>query len=93
MPVPILKQGGILIASIQSALTDADLVQLKDELAEKVGRYRSHGVVIDVTTLDVLDRSRHARCAASPRSPSCAALRRSSSGSSPMSRSPWSSSV
>jgi len=53
--VPILKQGGILIASIQAALTDKDLLQLKDELAQKVGRFRSHGVVIDVTALDVMD--------------------------------------
>jgi rsbT antagonist protein RsbS len=55
MPVPILKQGGILIASIQAALTDKDLLQLKDELADKVGRFRAHGVVVDVTALDVMD--------------------------------------
>jgi rsbT antagonist protein RsbS len=55
VPVPILKQGSILIASIQAALTDRDLVQLQDELADQVGRYRASGVVIDVTTLDVLD--------------------------------------
>jgi rsbT antagonist protein RsbS len=55
MPVPILKQGGVLIASIQAALTDHDLIQLKDELAEKVGRLRSRGVIIDVTALDVMD--------------------------------------
>jgi rsbT antagonist protein RsbS len=53
--VPILKQGGILIVSIQAALTDQDLLQLKDELADKVGRFRSRGVVIDVTALDVMD--------------------------------------
>lgn len=53
--VPILKQGEILIASIQSVLSDQDLVQLRDDFAEKVGRYRSKGVVIDVTALDVLD--------------------------------------
>lgn len=55
MPVPILKQDRILIASVQSALTDEDLLQLKDELADKVGRLRAHGVVIDVSALDVLD--------------------------------------
>lgn len=55
MPVPVLKQGDVLIASIQSALTDHDLVQLKDELAEKVGRFRARGVIIDVTALDVMD--------------------------------------
>lgn len=55
MPVPILKQGNVLIASIQAALTDRDLLQLKDDLAEKVGRLRSRGVIIDVTALDVMD--------------------------------------
>jgi rsbT antagonist protein RsbS len=55
MPVPILKQGDILIVSVQAALTDRDLVDLKNELAEKVGQFRSKGVVIDVSLLDVLD--------------------------------------
>ena len=32
MPVPILKQGDCLIASVQSALSDADLLELRDDL-------------------------------------------------------------
>ena len=55
MQVPILKQGSYLIATIQSALTDADIVQLRDALVEQVGRYRARGVIIDVTALDVMD--------------------------------------
>lgn len=55
MAVPILKQGPYLIATIQSALTDADLVQLRDALVGKVGSFRSSGVIVDVTALDVLD--------------------------------------
>ena len=55
MAVPILKQGDCLIASIQSALTDAELLDLRDELSGRVGRHRSKGVIIDVTSLDVLD--------------------------------------
>jgi rsbT antagonist protein RsbS len=55
MQVPILKQGSYLIATIQSALTDADLVQLRDSLVEQVGRFRSRGVIVDVTALDVMD--------------------------------------
>ncbi len=55
MSVPILKQGDVLIASMQAALTDAALVQLRDDLAEKVGRFRTRAVIIDVTALDVLD--------------------------------------
>lgn len=55
MAIPILKQGDMLIASIQAALGDRDLIELRDELVAKVGRYRSRGVVVDVTALDVLD--------------------------------------
>ena len=55
MQVPILKQGPYLIASVQAALRDADLVQLRDALTEQVGTYRTRGVIVDVTALDVLD--------------------------------------
>jgi rsbT antagonist protein RsbS len=55
MPVPILKQGEMLIASMQSNLDDHDLIQLKDEIADKIGRFKSRGVVLDVSVLDVMD--------------------------------------
>jgi len=55
MDVPILKQSRYLIASIQSALSDEDLLRLRDALADLVGRHRARGVIIDVTALDVLD--------------------------------------
>ena len=55
MEVPILKQGGYLIATIQAALSDADLIKLQDALVAQVGKYRSKGVIIDVTALDVMD--------------------------------------
>jgi len=55
MRVPILKQRDYLIASIQSALSDEDLLQLRDDLVQQVGRYRSRGAIVDVTVLDVMD--------------------------------------
>jgi rsbT antagonist protein RsbS len=55
MPVPILKQGSILIASIQAELSDRDLVALRDDMARNVGNTRARGVLIDVSALDVLD--------------------------------------
>jgi rsbT antagonist protein RsbS len=55
MPVPILAQPPYLIASVQSALTDADLVDLQDSLLREAQRRRSRGVVVDVTALDVMD--------------------------------------
>jgi rsbT antagonist protein RsbS len=53
--IPILKQGDYLIASIESVLVDADLIRLREDLAEKVGQLRSRGIVVDVTELDVMD--------------------------------------
>jgi rsbT antagonist protein RsbS len=53
--IPILRQGDVLIASLQAAATDRDLLTLKDELAQKAGQFRSRGVVIDVSVLDVMD--------------------------------------
>ena len=55
MDVPILKQGDVLIATIQAALTDADLLQLRSALVQKVVLCRARGVIVDVTSLDVLD--------------------------------------
>jgi rsbT antagonist protein RsbS len=53
--VPILKQGNYLIASIQSALSDTEVLELRDDLVEQVGSLRARGIVIDVAGLDVID--------------------------------------
>jgi rsbT antagonist protein RsbS len=55
MSVAILRQGDYIIASIQSDLSDSEVLELRQELAEMVGRHRSRGIVIDVAALDVID--------------------------------------
>ena len=55
MSVAILREGDYLIAAILSDLTDKEVVELRGELTELVGRYRSRGLVIDVSALDVID--------------------------------------
>jgi rsbT antagonist protein RsbS len=55
MPVPILKQGAILIATVQAALTDSDTVRLRQDLMEHVSRFRAQGIIVDVTAIDVMD--------------------------------------
>lgn len=55
MLVPILKQSNYLIASIQSELSDEDLLRLRGDLVKQVSKFRSTGVIIDVTALDVMD--------------------------------------
>jgi rsbT antagonist protein RsbS len=55
MRASILKQNKNLIASVQGSMTDADMMQLREELALGVRRHRSTGVLVDVTLLDVMD--------------------------------------
>ncbi|MGJ0514478.1 MAG: STAS domain-containing protein [Methylomicrobium sp.] len=55
MNTPILKQGPYLIASLQAEQSDSDFLQLQEILVEQVGRFRSRGVILDVTLLDVMD--------------------------------------
>ncbi|MES3638266.1 STAS domain-containing protein [Mycobacterium intracellulare] len=55
MPVPILKQGSILIASVQAALSDSDAERLRYDLMERVSRFRAQGIIVDVTAIDVMD--------------------------------------
>jgi rsbT antagonist protein RsbS len=55
MAVAILRQGDYLVASIQSDLTDSQVVQLRDDLTERVGQDRVRGIIVDVGALDVID--------------------------------------
>ncbi len=55
MSVPILRQGRILIASLQASTDDREFMRFRDELVAMVSTVRAEGVVVDVTALDVLD--------------------------------------
>ena len=55
MEVPILKQGAVLIATFQAALSDADLNQLRMGLVQQVVKFRSRAVIVDLTAMDVMD--------------------------------------
>ncbi len=55
MSVAILKQGDYLIASIQSDLTDAQVIGLRDDLSNRIGQTRASGIIVDVAALDVID--------------------------------------
>jgi len=53
--VSILRLGRYLIASIHTALDDGQLTRFQHDLVEQIGRGRSHGVIIDIAAIDVLD--------------------------------------
>ena len=55
MSVAILRQGDALIAAIQSDLTDSQVLAMRDDLSERVGRQRLRAVIVDVSVLDVID--------------------------------------
>jgi len=55
MPIPILQLRDTLIVTIQSELTDAELSQLRQDIAARIGKRAVRGLVIDVSALDVLD--------------------------------------
>lgn len=55
MSVAIVRQGDYLIASVQSDLSDSEVLRLRDDLADRVGRLRLRGIIIDVGALDVID--------------------------------------
>jgi rsbT antagonist protein RsbS len=55
MSVAVLRKGDYLIASIQSDLSDSEVLALRDDLIERVGRFRIQGIVVDVAALDVID--------------------------------------
>ncbi|MBE3639833.1 STAS domain-containing protein [Mangrovicoccus algicola] len=53
--VAILRQGRVLIASLQEALGDSDILGLQSDILRDVIRHRATGVIVDVSALDVLD--------------------------------------
>jgi rsbT antagonist protein RsbS len=55
MSFAILRQGDLLIATVQSDLSDTEVVALRDELTDRVAQHRARGVIVDVTALDVID--------------------------------------
>ena len=55
MTVSILRQSHHLVVSIQSSLTDAEVMELRDALLREVVRHRPRAVIVDVSALDVID--------------------------------------
>ncbi|MEU7956134.1 STAS domain-containing protein [Micromonospora humida] len=53
--VPILKIGDILLVSIQIDMSDQTAVTLQEDLAERIVATGCHGVIIDITALDIVD--------------------------------------
>ncbi|HEU4840518.1 MAG TPA: STAS domain-containing protein [Ilumatobacteraceae bacterium] len=53
--IPIYKIGDTLLVSIQIDLQDNDALALQDDLSNKIVDSGAHGVVIDISALEVVD--------------------------------------
>lgn len=55
MKIPILRLGSILLASVQIDLSDQEALEFQTDMLHMVTETDANGVVIDITTLDVVD--------------------------------------
>ena len=53
--VPVLKIGDILLVSIQIDLEDHTAMQLQDDLSHRIVETGAHGVIIDISALEIVD--------------------------------------
>ena len=53
--IPILKMGEFLLVTIQVDMHDRLAVQLQDDLTERVSATSARGVLIDISSLEIVD--------------------------------------
>src|SRR5262245_61219913 len=53
--IPILKMGEFLLVSIQVDLHDRLALQLQDDLTTRIAESNARGVLIDISSLDMVD--------------------------------------
>jgi rsbT antagonist protein RsbS len=53
--IPILRLRGLLLVTIQVDMHDRLAMQLQDELTAKISETGARGVLIDISTLDIVD--------------------------------------
>ena len=53
--IPILRLGGLLLVSVQVELDDQLALTLQDDLTDRIVRDRARGVLIDISSLEIID--------------------------------------
>ena len=53
--IPILRMGEFLLITVQVDMHDRLAIGLQDDLTEQIVRFNSRGVLIDISSLDVVD--------------------------------------
>jgi rsbT antagonist protein RsbS len=53
--IPILQMGDFLLVTIQVDMHDQLALTLQDDLSERISKTSAHGVLIDISALDMVD--------------------------------------
>ena len=53
--IPILKMGNFLLVTIQVDMHDRLALTLQDDLTAQIVKYGTHGVLVDISTLEMVD--------------------------------------
>ena len=53
--IPILKMGDFLLVTIQVDMHDQLAITLQDDLTQQIVKHRAHGVLIDISSLEIVD--------------------------------------
>ena len=53
--IPILKMGEFLLVTIQVDMHDQLAITLQDDLTQQIVKHRAHGVLIDISSLEIVD--------------------------------------
>jgi rsbT antagonist protein RsbS len=53
--IPILKMGDFLLVTIQVDMSDRLAVALQDDLSDRIVKARARGVLIDISSLEIID--------------------------------------
>jgi rsbT antagonist protein RsbS len=53
--IPILKMGPYLLVTIQVDMHDRVAMALQDELTDQIVKQRAHGVLLDISSVEVVD--------------------------------------
>ncbi len=53
--IPILKMGKVLLVTIQVDLQDQVALALQDDLSSQIEKTGAHGVLIDISALEIVD--------------------------------------
>ena len=53
--IPILKMGDFLLVTIQVDMHDRLAMTLQDDLTGAIVKHRAHGVLIDISSLEIVD--------------------------------------